>query len=70
VTLPSNKNFQLVVNENEQASQGETDVSLQFGKVGETEEGEVFTMDVAFPLSPLQAFGVCLSSCDHKLMVF
>jgi len=36
---------------------------LQFGRVGK----DTFTMDFGFPLSPLQAFGICLSSFDSKL---
>ena len=36
---------------------------LQFGKVG----GDAFTMDYAYPLTPLQAFAICLSSFDSKL---
>ncbi|GBG28080.1 Tubby protein [Hondaea fermentalgiana] len=61
VTLPSNKNFQLMVN-------GSSDVALQFGKVAESPEAELFTLDVSWPLSPLQAFGVALSACDRKLL--
>lgn len=57
VTLASVKNFQLVTHD-------ESDhVYLQFGRVGK----EVFSMDVRFPLSPLQAFAVSLSSFDYKL---
>ena len=40
---------------------------LQFGKVFEFPQ-EVYTMDVAWPLSILQAAGVVLSSADRKLM--
>ena len=38
-------------------------VVLQFGKVGKDE----FTMDYRWPMSPLQAFGICLGSLDNKL---
>ena len=38
-------------------------VVLQFGKAG----ADAFTCDVRWPLTPLQAFGVCLSSFDGKL---
>eukprot|EP01026_Neomeris_dumetosa_P006418 TRINITY_DN1203_c0_g1_i1.p1 TRINITY_DN1203_c0_g1~~TRINITY_DN1203_c0_g1_i1.p1 ORF type:complete len:491 (-),score=25.99 TRINITY_DN1203_c0_g1_i1:503-1975(-) len=49
---PSVKNFQLV-------SQMDNDyIVLQFGKIG----ADVFTMDVKWPMSPLQGFGICLSS--------
>lgn len=57
VTMASVKNFQLVLEEDEDK------VVLQFGRVGKN----LFTMDLAWPLSPLQAFGICLSSFDSKL---
>ena len=38
-------------------------IVLQFGRVGT----EKFTMDIQWPLSPLQAFSICLSSFDYKL---
>jgi len=60
VTLPSNKNFQLLIDEE--------NISLQFGKVAESNDCEVFSLDVAWPLSPLQAFGIALSSCDRKTL--
>jgi tubby-related protein 1 len=37
-------------------------VILQFGRVNK----DTFTMDFQFPLSPLQAFAICLSSFDYK----
>jgi hypothetical protein len=65
VTLPSNKNFQLEMDTNREA------VSLQFGKVVSADDGAtshaVYTLDVAWPLSPIQAFGIAISSCDRKL---
>jgi hypothetical protein len=65
VTLPSNKNFQLEMDTNREA------VAMQFGKVVSTDDGAsscaVYSMDVAWPLSPLQAFGIAVSSCDRKL---
>lgn len=36
---------------------------LQFGRVAP----DMFTMDFCFPLCPLQAFAICLSSFDGKL---
>lgn len=57
VTMASVKNFQLVLAEDEDQ------VVLQFGRVGK----ELFTMDFAWPLTPLQAFGICLSSFDGKI---
>lgn len=35
---------------------------LQYGRVGR----DRFTMDVAYPLSPLQGFAICLASVDRK----
>jgi tubby-related protein 1 len=57
VTEASVKNFQLVA-----TSDPET-VVLQFGKVSES----CFTCDFSWPLTPLQAFSICLSSFDNKL---
>jgi len=52
VTKASIKNFQLV------SSNNDSGVLLQFGRVGDNE----FSMDLKHPLTPLQAFGICLSS--------
>lgn len=57
VTMASVKNFQLVTQDDPD------DVALQFGRVGK----DLFTMDFQFPLSPFQAFTICLSSFDSKL---
>lgn len=57
VTMASVKNFQLI-----HADDPET-IVLQFGRVAKDQ----FTMDAQFPLSPLQAFAICLSSFDYKL---
>lgn len=38
-------------------------VVLQFGRIDEHE----FTMDFRYPMSAIQAFGICLSSFDGKL---
>eukprot|EP00741_Cyanophora_paradoxa_P025355 tig00000367_g24474.t1 len=62
VTTPSVKNFQLV--ESSTAELAAPPVLLQFGKVGKEE----FTMDFTAPLSLVQAFGICLSSFDEKLL--
>ena len=35
---------------------------LQFGRIGK----DTFTMDMQYPLSPLQAFSICLTSFDYK----
>eukprot|EP00981_Chlorochromonas_danica_P005912 scaffold1236_cov170-Ochromonas_danica.AAC.3 len=57
VTMASVKNFQLVDPEEQNS------VVLQFGRVGKDE----FTMDMQYPISPLQAFAVTLSSFDSKI---
>jgi len=57
VTMASVKNFQLVHPDDHDT------VVLQFGRVGPNQ----FNMDYRYPLSPMQAFSVCLSSFDYKL---
>lgn len=57
VTMASVKNFQLVNPEDQER------VVLQFGRV----DKDLFSMDFQYPLSPLQAFSICLSSFDYKL---
>lgn len=57
VTMASVKNFQLI------SSDDPENVLLQFGRIAK----DTFTMDVQWPLSPLQAFSICLSSFDYKL---
>jgi len=59
VTKASVKNFQL-----SDDVEGDS-VMLQFGKVGQ----DAFTMDFTHPLSPVQAFGICISSFDNKKIV-
>ena len=56
VTMASVKNFQLVDPEEQNV------VILQFGRVGKDE----FTMDLQWPMSPLQAFAITMSSFDSK----
>jgi tubby and related proteins len=57
VTMASVKNFQLIaVDDNAEV------VLLQFGRV----QKDRFTMDFQHPLSPFQAFAICLSSFDYK----
>lgn len=55
--MASVKNFQLVSPEDHEA------VLLQFGRTGK----DMFTMDYQWPLSPLQAYAICMSSFDYKL---
>lgn len=57
VKKPSVKNFQLI-NELD-----EDYIFLQFGKYDEN----LFTMDFQWPMTPAQAFAICLSSFDTKL---
>ncbi|KAM3129701.1 hypothetical protein pb186bvf_018214 [Paramecium bursaria] len=57
VDKPSVKNFQLVVED------GEDNILLQFGRVGT----DLFNLDFQYPLSPLQAFEIALSSFDYKI---
>ncbi|XP_004694049.1 PREDICTED: tubby-related protein 2 [Condylura cristata] len=57
VTRASVKNFQIVHPDNPNS------LVLQFGRVAP----DSFTMDFSFPLCPLQAFAICLSSFDGKL---
>jgi tubby-related protein 1 len=38
-------------------------VIMQFGRIGDND----FTCDFQYPLSPLQAFGIALSSFDYKI---
>ncbi|XP_060507667.2 tubby-related protein 2 isoform X5 [Panthera onca] len=57
VTQASVKNFQIVHPDDPGA------LVLQFGRVAP----DTFIMDFCFPLCPLQAFAICLSSFDGKL---
>ena len=56
VRVPSSKNFILKQDMNQ---------SLLFGKVAK----DTYIMEVSYPLSPFEAFGICLTSLDSKLMV-
>lgn len=58
VNLASSKNFQLI-------QSGSSLVLMQFGKVLEEPNG-VYSCDFRWPISPLQAFGICISSCIRK----
>jgi len=59
VTEPSVKNFQLVPCSGADSNR----VVLQFGKCGP----DSFALDFSHPLTPLQAFGIALTSVDGKL---
>lgn len=73
VEQPSVKNFQLVEESNGmlviinqkpylRPNLLENKVLLQFGRVDKNS----FNMDFQWPLSPFQAFAICLSSFDYK----
>ncbi|CAD8074678.1 unnamed protein product [Paramecium sonneborni] len=57
VDKPSVKNFQLIVD------QKEDNILLQFGRVGE----DLFNLDFQYPITPLQAFQIALTSFDYKI---
>lgn len=57
VTMASVKNFQLVDPDDQER------VILQFGRILK----DKFTMDLQWPMSPLQAFAITLSSFDSKI---
>lgn len=57
VTEASVKNFQLV------NSTDPDTVYLQFGKVGK----DAFNIDFRYPISPFQAFAICLTAFEYKL---
>lgn len=59
VTESSVKNFQLVCAQLED----DEEVVLQFGRVGKNR----FTLDLRYPLSPFQAFGVAVGCLDNKI---
>ncbi len=59
VTESSVKNFQLCSPEADDPEE----VLLQFGRVGKHK----FNMDLKFPMSPLQAFGICVACMDGKI---
>jgi tubby-related protein 1 len=54
VTMASVKNFQISI------KGGDDTVLLQFGKVGK----DTFNVDMRYPMTPFQAFGICLSCFD------
>jgi len=59
VTKSSVKNFQMVY------ANDDSKVLLQFGRTGNND----FTMDLQYPITPVQAFGICLSTFDYKMAV-
>ena len=78
VTRPSVKNFQMMKRRAEvedvsgrsrdatasraELERTEDDIVIQFGRV----DDDLFTLDFAHPLSPLQAFAACLSAFESK----
>jgi hypothetical protein len=59
VTESSVKNFQLCILDSDEPEQ----IILQFGRVSK----QKFTMDLLFPLSPFQAFSICVACLDGKI---
>lgn len=59
VTESSVKNFQLCWPEGDDAD----DVIMQFGRVGKHK----FTLDLKFPLAPIQAFAIAVACLDGKI---
>ncbi|CAD8160111.1 unnamed protein product [Paramecium pentaurelia] len=57
VDKPSVKNFQLIVQNKED------NILLQFGRVGD----DLFNLDFQYPITPLQAFQIALTSFDYKI---
>ncbi|CAK81757.1 unnamed protein product (macronuclear) [Paramecium tetraurelia] len=57
VDKPSVKNFQLIVDNKED------NILLQFGRVGD----DLFNLDFQYPITPLQAFQIALTSFDYKI---
>ena len=58
VDKASVKNFQLI-KENDSLGR----IILQFGKI----DDNMFNLDFQYPLNPIQAFAIALSSIDSKL---
>lgn len=54
VTQPSIKNLQLIPNNDE------TYIALQFGKCG----SDVFSLDARWPLTPIEAFSIAITTFD------
>lgn len=74
VKVSSVKNFQLLMKSNNKSplrsteSQAKSDddgsaIVLQFGKIGK----DTFALDFQYPLSPFQAFALCIASMDGKI---
>ncbi|KAI3379735.1 hypothetical protein SNEBB_004388 [Seison nebaliae] len=57
VTQPSIKNFQIIHEKDPDY------IVMQFGRISD----DVFTCDFQYPMCAIQAFGIALSSFDHKL---
>jgi tubby-related protein 1 len=76
VTQPSVKNFQMVIETETRKSYilldlfiyisfiDKEEVVMQFGRV----DKDTFICDYRYPLSPIQAFGIALSSFDSRLV--
>jgi hypothetical protein len=60
VTEPSIKNFQIIPEEDSKKGLTLSNFMMQFGKNGKNS----FIMDVMFPFSVFQAFGLCLAAFE------
>ena len=62
VTEPSIKNFQLIPDIPEKREENQNDFVLQFGK----RDKDQFILDIQFPLSIFQGFGLALATFDFE----
>ena len=64
VTVPSIKNFQLIdLKEDNIDKDKYENIYIQFGKIGD----DLFNLDVSYPFSIYQAFGIAISLIDSKI---
>lgn len=68
VTRGSAKNFQLVFDDSAD-DDDKSSIILQFGRTANEYDIAIYTMDVQWPFSIVQAFGVCLAMCDRKISI-
>ena len=68
VKQPSKRNFMLVIQQDDQAlvnEFGQKKPLLRFGKISK----DRYALDFSYPLSPVQAMGIALTTFAQKLMV-
>lgn len=64
VSVSSIKNFQLISKKEElKEKNNQENIYIQFGKNGKNQ----FNLDVSYPFSIYQAFGIAISSIDSKV---